>query len=285
MSQTFRFAVAATFGLAMAGSAMAADLPLRSPPPVYAPPPPVFTWTGFYLGVNGGYDFDHRSRYLTGTSNGLVALGSAVPTPFRQADAGFTAGGQIGYNYQIGGFGGAGGFLGLGAASIVVGVEADIAYTDLDKTASFTGANSNPVLGPATTTFRSQMDFLGTARGRVGLAFNQFMVYGTGGFAYGDVDSRLVNFAPNGTTVASSGRSSGFTTGYTYGGGIEYALPTGSFLNFFKSSAVTVKAEYLRYELDSGNLRDTGAGTVALPAGYKLKNEGNLARIGLNYKF
>ena len=63
------------------------------------------------------------------------------------------------------------------------------------------------------------------------------------------------------------------------------ALPTGSFLNFFHSSAVTVKAEYLRYELDSSNLRSTDVNTVNLPAGLKVKNEGNIARIGLNYKF
>ena len=278
MSNTFRFAIAATFVLAMAGSAMAADLPLRSPPPVYAPPPPVFTWTGFYLGVNGGYDFDHRSRYLTGTSNGAVALGSAVPTPFRQEDDGFTAGGQIGYNYQIGGLGGlGGGSFGLGAASIVVGVEADIAYTDLDKTASFTGPNANPALGPAPTTFRSQMDFLGTVRGRVGVAFNQFLVYGTGGFAYGDVTNSATFTTPR---LTSAGRADDIQPGYAVGGGIEYALPTGSFLNFFKASAVTVKGEFLYYDL-GGREFTYGDGLTFS----RVKTDGELARVGINYKF
>ena len=90
--------------------------------------------------------------------------------------------------------------------------------------------------------FRSGLDFLGTARGRLGYAFNTFLIYGTGGFAYGNVNSRVVSVS-NGTTDLQS--QSGFNTGYVYGGGIEYALPTGSFLNFFHSSAVTLKAEYL----------------------------------------
>ena len=78
---------------------------------------------------------------------------------------------------------------------------------------------------------------------------------------------------------------SGFNTGYAYGGGIEYAMPTTSFLNFFHSSAMTVRAEYLHYNLDSSNLQDTALNTVNLQPGFKVKNDGNLARIGLNYKF
>ena len=133
--------------------------------------------------------------------------------------------------------------------------------------------------------FRSGLDFLGTARGRLGYAFNQFLVYGTGGFAFGDVNSRFRTYGPDGVTVTSDASRSGFNTGYVYGGGIEYALPTNSFLNFFHSSAVTLKAEYLRYELDSSNLSDTSLNTVNLQPGFKVKNEGNIARIGLNYKF
>ena len=97
-----------------------------------------------------------------------------------------------------------------------------------------------------------------------------------------NVNSRVIGVLNGSSSVANA---SGFNTGYTYGGGIEYALPTGSFLNFFHSSAVTVKAEYLRYELDSTNLQSTDVNTVNLPAGLKVKNEGNIARIGLNYKF
>ena len=63
-------------------------------------------------------------------------------------------------------------------------------------------------------------------------------------------------------------------TGYAYGGGLEYAIPTTSFVNVFHSSAVTLKAEYIRYNLGSQAL---GNGTV--------RNTGNLVRGGINYKF
>ncbi len=72
-------------------------------------------------------------------------------------------------------------------------------------------------------------------------------------------------------------------TGYAYGGGIEYALPTNSFLNFFKSSAVTIKAEYLHYDLGRTNIAfNNGAGIAGTT---RVSNEGDLARVGLNYKF
>ena len=124
--------------------------------------------------------------------------------------------------------------MGGPGSGIVIGFEADAMYMDTDKSINLTTNNG-------TASFRSGLDFLGTARGRLGYAFNQFLVYGTGGFAYGDVNSRVIGVLNGSTSVANA---SGFNTGYTYGGGVEYALPTGSFLNFFHSSAVTVKAEY-----------------------------------------
>ncbi len=65
-------------------------------------------------------------------------------------------------------------------------------------------------------------------RGRVGYAFDRFMIYGTGGFAYGGVNNRVTFFAPNGTIPFFNGRQNDIQTGYAYGGGVEYALPTDS---------------------------------------------------------
>ncbi len=262
---TTRAAIAAILAVAASG-ANAADLPARiAPAPAYVAPLPTFTWTGAYFGVNAGAAFDNKEEFTT-TANRRDGIGD---TSF--SDDGFTAGGQIGYNYE---FGGLGNFAG-GIGGVVVGFEADADYMDTDKSINVTLPNG-------TASFRSGLDFLGTARGRLGLAFNQFLLYGTGGFAYGDVNSRVVSVYSGNTDLQGQ---SGFNTGYTYGGGVEYALPTGSFLNLFRSSAVTVKAEYLHYDLDSTNLRDTSANTVNLQPGLKVKNEGELARVGLNYKF
>jgi outer membrane immunogenic protein len=250
-----KIVTAAAMLVAAAGAAHAADLPARVAPAPYVAPVPVFTWSGAYFGINAGAAFDNKEKFTT--ANNATILGGG--TSF--SDSGFSAGG-------FGGFGGPG-------SGLVLGFEADAMYMDTDKSVNLTNAGN-------TASYRSGLDFLGTARGRLGWAMNQFMIYGTGGFAYGDVNSRVVSVGGGSTAIGSS---SGFNTGYTYGGGVEYALPTGSFLNFFHSSAVTLKAEYLRYELDSSNLKDTGAGTVNLPAGIKVKNDGNIARIGLNYKF
>ena len=283
----------------MSGAAVAADLPSRVAPPVYAPAPlPVFTWTGAYVGINAGYvdgttRFDRTTGFLA-NNNASLATGIR-PTRHTIGDNGFTAGGQIGYNYQLGNLGG---FGGLGGGGIVVGVEADAAYTDLDRTDTFSntsnfGALVTPDAGPTTRVnqYRSELDFLGTVRGRVGFAFNQFLIFGTGGFAYGDVNRRTTFFGPNAnTTPFFEGSNNGIKTGYVYGGGIEYALPANSFLNFlnfFHSSAVTIKAEYLHYDLGSDRLTFPAVSAVSNLGGYteRVRTEGDIARAGINYKF
>ena len=268
----------------MSGAALAADLPSRVAPPVYMPPPvPTFTWTGAYFGINAGYAFDNESKFRQ--SNGTIAainsgIGTTRPVNVKNSSDGFTGGGQVGYNYQLPGFGGFGGAGG----GLVLGVEADAAYMDTAQTRTFSGLSNAGVIVP--NTFRSGLDFLGTVRGRVGVAFGQALIYGTGGLAYGGINDRVNFLNANGSTRFTGSRSA-IETGYAYGGGIEYALPTSSFLNFFKSSAVTIKAEYLHYDL--------GSRTILLPAVAggggsgtylsRVSTDGNLARIGLNYKF
>jgi outer membrane immunogenic protein len=262
----WRSVLAATAVLGCSAAASAADLPYRAAPPPYVPPP-MFTWTGFYAGVNAGYVFDNdtRIRVLGGTGT-ATGLGTTRPTSIRSSDDGFTGGGQIGYNWQFG-----------AGSGIVIGVEADIAYTDLQRTRSiFTDRLSQ---------FRTSLDYLGTVRGRLGYSFGRFLVYGTGGLAYGDVESRADFFSPGGALVFT-GRRDDTRTGLAYGGGVEFALPSDSFLNFFHSSAVTLKGEFLHYDL--GRNRVTIANTAAIGAGAynsRFETEGNLFRAGLNYKF
>ena len=165
------FLLATTALLGLSASALAADLPARRAPAPFVAVP-VFTWTGFYVGVNAGYVFDHDSTFRQ--SNGTVApaasgLGVARPFTARVPDDGVTAGGQIGYNFQIG--------------NAVIGIEADAAWTDIGRRVTIGGPGA-----PATlNTFRADLDYLGTVRGRLGWAFDRVMIYGTGGFAYGDV--------------------------------------------------------------------------------------------------
>jgi outer membrane immunogenic protein len=273
MTNITRIAAAAALTMASAGAAMAADLPARvAPPAPYIAPLPVFTWTGAYFGINLGGVFDNSSRF---TTTGVTAANTGVTTGVRPGsakvtDSGFTGGGQIGYNYQFG-----------AGSGLVIGAEADAAWTDLDKTNTYVGING------ANNTLRAGLDYLGTVRGRVGYAFNQFLIYGTGGFAYGGVNTRAnFNNAAN-TMVLYSGSRSQTGTGFAYGGGIEYAIPANSFFNFFHSSAVTLKAEYLHYDLGSTTLAVNAVPGTPGVGGYssRVKTDGNLARIGINYKF
>jgi outer membrane immunogenic protein len=266
------FALSTVSALALAGTALAADLPRRAAPPLLPPPLPIFTWTGAYFGINAGYISSDRSTVNVAGLNAVAAANVATgarPAQVRLETDGFTGGGQVGYNYQIGNF--------------VLGVEADAAYTDMDRTVAVVGTTG------ALTAHRSTLDYLGTVRGRLGIAFDRVLVYGTGGFAYGDVTNTGLYFAPAGSGVLQfSGRSSQTETGWAAGGGIEYALPTDSFLNFFRSSAVTLKAEGLYYDLGRRNVAilNTGAGPAANP-GYvaRFEQSGFIARVGLNYKF
>ena len=246
----FSFSVAAAF---------AADLPSRRAPPIYvAPVVPVFSWSGLYLGGNAGYSFDNKTTYRL---NGPAA--GNFPAYAQSKDNGFTGGLQIGYNYELGNGFGLPALGNLGGGGLVAGVEADAAYTDL-KT-------NNGVGGAA---FRSRTDYVGTARGRLGIAFANALLYGTGGFAYGGVR--------NGITIgAISGGTDRIRTGYAYGGGVEYAIPTTSFVNFFNAGAVTLKVEYIHYDLGTDTIGlNGGAGGYTA----RIKNDGNLVRAGINYK-
>ncbi len=284
----------ATFaiGLAAAGSAMAADLPRRVAPPVFTPIP-VFTWTGFYAGINAGYgigtdDFDSsRTIVRVPAAVGLLQDAAGNPTGgrvrfFNQANNGFVGGGQIGYNFQF-----------TPGTGVVVGIEADAQYADFGGYYNRfdTSLAARPSAG--TRFFNpngSNVDFFGTVRGRLGYAFDRVLFYGTGGFAYGMGEN------PGG--AANTGIDD-FKTGWTAGGGIEYALPTDSFLNFFRSSAVTFKTEALYVNLDNPNNRifavrgsDGRPFTIGGAAGNALEsgplrrsNEFVVVRGGLNYKF
>ena len=272
--------------IGLATAARAADLPTRrTPPQTDLSPTPAFSWTGFYAGGNLGGGFDDYATYGLGvvTPGAMINLEDGTRAPFRATNSsGFIGGGQIGYNLQFrnGLFDSAlGNGLGpLQGGGVVVGVEADADYTDLRATGTYIG-------GPASlaSQYLSRTDFIGTVRGRLGYAFGNLLVYGTGGLAYGGVRDNLAIFSSTGGLYGVSGVNQ-IQTGIAYGGGAEFAIPTASALNVFKSSAVTLKVEYLHYVLgaDVGILTNSVNHNVYTT---RILNDGNLVRAGLNYKF
>lgn len=255
-------ASAALIGLA--AQAGAADLPSRTvelpPAPVVAAP--VFTWSGFYAGVHGAWIHgDVEARRTTRAPAGTL------PARLNLHDDGFGGGGQIGYLMQFG--------------STVAGLEADLTGTDLARarTSRFTVLGLPPVT--VATRLGSSMDFFGTVKGRVGFsfpsflpAFQQSMIYVTGGLGYAGTDDRvrLTASAPRLGTASIGARRDDTRFGFVVGGGTENAI----------TGAVSLKTETLYYNLDDETvtIRRAGART-----GYRFENDGWISRVGLNVRF
>jgi outer membrane immunogenic protein len=120
----------------------------------------------------------------------------------------------------------------------------------------------------------SRINYIGTVRGRVGYAWDRFLIYGTGGFAYGQV-----NFTANaaaevvGVAAAISTSQNNTRTGWTAGGGFEYAI----------TKNLTAKTEYLYVNLGTNTIFNSGVLGIAL--NIHQKTTANVVRAGLNYKF
>jgi outer membrane immunogenic protein len=280
-------------------AALAADLPRRAGPPPVFTPVPVFTWTGFYAGLHTGYAFTDNANIRTVGNQAGTALN--VTNNFRPASLksevdGFSRiGGGFGYNLQF-----------TPGSGFVVGAAFDITWLDLDKNTGFVGA-PNPVLvggvptalpaTPNASVFTQNLDYLGTVNGKIGYAFDRFLVYGTGGLAFGQVNygASFYGTITQGLPLQFlGGYDKQFETGYNYGGGVEYAIPADSFLSYFAfgkllgiKSDVTLKAEYIRYDLGSRSVVVPGvlAGNAGLSYTSTFKTEGSLVRAGFNYKF
>ncbi|GLS46288.1 outer membrane protein [Methylobacterium brachythecii] len=275
----------ATAALALAtGTASAADLPRRAAPPPVFTPVPVFTWTGFYAGLETTYVWNDRSRATTTSPSAVLDAGVADGSQrtrnvaLRSYDGLANIGGGGGYNYQF-----------TPGSGIVVGAAVNIDWVDQHRNSFSTSTAGN------VSRYGQGLEYLGTVTGRVGYAWDRFLVYGTGGLAFGSVDNSADFYGPGvGAALRYTGGERSFRTGFAYGGGVEYAIPEDSFLNYLsvgkylgiKSNAVTLKAEYLHYDLGSHSIFAANQPGFTAP-GYRVRfrDEGNLVRVGFNYKF
>jgi len=275
MRRYFGWALALVISLGFSGlgDAKAADMAVKARP--VALPVPVWTWTGFYVGINGGW-IESNNNTLTnvGTDAGPGGLGSlvnagAIPialTGFR--NSGGMVGGTAGYNWQVN-------------PNWVVGIEGDIDWVSAKRTFN-TGFITVPGFVPVATAYSRELDWLGTLRGRVGYAVApSFLVYGTGGLAVGQV--RIGNqficptCAPPASTEASTTNTNTSTAaGWTVGAGAEWKF----------APAWSVKAEYLYVDLGTHSSLITytyGGFTSSLRS--SVHDTFNIARVGVNYSF
>jgi outer membrane immunogenic protein len=220
-------------------SAFAADLPMRTAPPPPPPLPlPVYNWSGFYIGANAGLGWSKAGNVTVSDP----VLGSQLINV--GSKSGFVGGGQLGYNYQVGEF--------------VMGVEADFQGAAIGKSINWGPYQRLGVVGS------SNGQYFGTARARGGYAIDRTLLYVTGGLAYGGL-----NPSPLGGSTSN--------TGYTLGGGVEYAF----------TNNWTAKVEALYINLSNGGTRyiNVTNGGLVYPIAYNAGNGGGLARVGVNYKF
>jgi outer membrane immunogenic protein len=226
--------IAASAALLVSTSAYAADVVIdQAPLPVAA-----YDWSGAYIGVNAGGGFGKFKHPVTDNGTSVASINVTA--------GGFLGGVQAGYNWQSG--------------QMIYGVEADFQGSAVKGEASGN-------FGPNSLKAGTKVDWFGTLRARIGYTpVDRFMVYGTGGLAYGHVKSYLD--ANIGGTPGSYSESD-TKTGWTVGGGAEYAVNT----NW------TIKTEYL--------YTDLGKSTVFSQGGTTLKNDVafHTVRVGLNYKF
>ncbi len=211
------------------GAACAADLSA----PRYSKAPPVVSpltnWSGFYIGAMGGYAAQSSSDDL-GIKGGF-------------------AGGTVGYNWQFG--------------TIVAGIEADGAWADVSASATETAVINGVSLSASET---DKINALATVRGRIGAAFDQVLLYGTGGLALANEKGSATVLAA--TSAAALGVAVSDTqtrTGWTAGAGVEWMfLPHWS-----------LKAEYLYRSFSSVTVLGAPTGTLNINSG----------QFGINYHF
>jgi outer membrane immunogenic protein len=263
-----------------------------------ASPSQVDRWAGWYMGLNAGGAWGSdpvstsasNSQYCPVCSGALAFANGSIEGAtgaFPMSTGGFIGGGQLGYNWQLANF-------------WVAGFEADVqglagadGSNSRSSSADVTFGGSPHGVGTDLSVTKS-IDFLGTVRGRLGYqVMPSLLVFGTGGFAYGHVNSTTTisqNLIGNGLgalepSFGTNSSVSKMRGGWTLGGGLEWMF----------APNWTAKGEYLYYDLGSVSYGSQIAEgfTVAAPAPYYFVNDarsttrfnGDIVRAGLNYHF
>jgi outer membrane immunogenic protein len=233
--------------LGLVSPVLGADLPAYSKAPAMAAPS--YDWSGFYVGAFGGGGWgNHNINNATGPA-----------TPFANYTANYSsqggvAGGEAGYNLQSG--------------NIVVGIEADGFWSGMrgdDSAAIAAGAF------PIASVDADNLRWGGTLRARGGVAFDRWMLFFTGGWAFGDI------VHTNTDPVLGVDQFTVHANGLTAGGGVAYAL----------TNNLIGKVEYRYYNFNGYN-RPAVGGTGVTANGqlpYTTQTTYSVITVGLDYKF
>lgn len=202
-----------------------------------------YIWSGCYIGIEGGGNWG-RSKHTDITSPNPVVVGLPITNDFDLS--GGLVGGTVGCNYQV-------------VANWVFGIENDFSWTSKQGSAS-----DLPPFGPATS--QTSEKWLDTLRGRIGVAWDRALFYGTGGVAFAGT---AVDVCAPGACVSDSQTR----TGWVGGIGIEYSVWQNVFF----------KIEYLHADFGTSRYIDPSVTLLrVVPRDVSLTDE--IVRIGINYK-
>ena len=214
--------------------------------PEPAPPPPPCNWTGFYVGVHGGYGWGDSSA---------LQLDENDP-PYKFNEDGFLGGGQLGFNYQLGSF-------------FVFGLEGEFSGSTIDDNANF-------VQGIQVTVATLENDWTGALAGRVGLSLlqNRLLLYAKGGVAFAHFNFGTANDeTPQETFDSDKTRTIALV-----GGGLEYALTC------HWSAKIEYKHLFLG-SADFHGIEHKGNDPNPDSLTYDISGDQNLVEAGFNYRF
>jgi len=232
-------------------------------------PVPVPDWTGFYLGVHGGYGFgDQDWTLVDNPGRGTPAsLGDEVASPDLD---GFLGGAQVGFNYQI--------------DSLVLGLEGEFAFADISGSES-RNAGGEGEGKPGPRKWSSDMNWMATVGPRLGYDWTGTLLYAEGGLAIVDQDFYHLGAAGGGEggegeeAAAEANRSgrefkgSDTTYGWFIGAGVEQSFAE----NF------SARIEYNFIQADPGDQKLFGE--PENPAIFDIDQNIHVIKVGLNYRF
>jgi outer membrane immunogenic protein len=236
----------ALFALA-AGAAQAAD--------VSAPQGP--NWSGFYVGLTGGYGWGNGSfdgQALAAPEDYSVINYMSDSFPMQGA----LLGGKVGLDAEV-------------SNNVVIGLVGDVSWTNINGKLCIEGGVGSCDGSPDDSYLNANIDWLGTARGRLGFASGNTLFYGTGGLAFGNVNTNVTNIEGGNDPTRYD---SNMHVGWTIGAGAEMKL----------SEKMSVGAEYLYVDLGSKEYKylspDGGADVIGVGS-----VTANIVRASLNYHF
>jgi outer membrane immunogenic protein len=244
----------------------AADMPLKAPAPVA----PAWSWTGFYLGINGGgvWSRDHLTSVPADPGTTACLAAGACPRDYGgSTGTSGEFGGQAGYNWQVN--------------NILLGIETDAQWTNSRSSAAVALGNVGTGFVPFNGTATSKLDWFGTTRARLGfIAAPQWLFYATGGVAYGSISRTwTANFPTTGQAVAGTDRQG--AVGWTAGLGTEWM--------FAQHWSAGVEWLYMQFESRSfGATGSASPGCTAANCNFTVSSGGlkaNVARAKIDYHF